>query len=195
MDAVCRESVQFAPLGTRAALLWLVALLVCCGGETGDNDGSKSPSSGGAVTMDGGSGGSFSTGGTGGSLNTGGTGAVLKQTGGPINEPKDDECKNAALYNAIRRVATGGGGACVSWLEEPPEGVDLTRYDVRGAVVLDSGGRIVEVVGSGYLGYLDDYASESWPCYANQTMQYACEPMKWSTVWRGQRRVSLVCAS
>jgi hypothetical protein len=129
MDAVCRESVQFAPLGARAALLWLVALLVGCGGETGDSDGSKSPSSGGAVAMDGGSGGSFSTGG---SLNTGGTGAVLRQTGGETHEPQDNECKDTALNNAIVRVAVGEG-QCVLWFEEPPEGFNLTPYDVRGA--------------------------------------------------------------
>ncbi|MBN1608035.1 MAG: hypothetical protein JW940_15480 [Polyangiaceae bacterium] len=166
---------QSALLGTRAALLWLVALLAGCGGETGDSDGSKSPTSGGAMAMDGGSGGSFSTGGTGGSPNSGGTGAVLRETGGMTNEPQDDECKYTALYNAIRVVAVGEG-QCVLWLEEPPEGFDLTPYHVRGAVVLDSEGRIVEVFGSGYLRRLGSDASESWPCYANQTIQYACEP-------------------
>jgi hypothetical protein len=164
--------VRFARPGTRAALLWLVALLVRCGGETDDSDGSKTPTSGGAVAMDGGSGGSSSTGGN---PNTGGTGAVLRQTGGETHEPQDNECKDTALYNAIRRVATGGGSSCAIWLEEPPEGLDLTRRYVRGAVVLDSEGRIVEVVGSGYLGYLDDYASERWPCYADQTIEYACK--------------------
>jgi hypothetical protein len=172
MDVVCRERVQFAPPGTRAALLSLVTLLVGCGGETGDSDGSKSPTSGGGVAIDGGSGGSYSTGGN---HNTGGTGAVLRETGDATDEPEDNECKDTALYNAIRRVATGGGSGCVIWLEKPPEGFDLTSYRIRGAIVLDSEGRIVEVVGSGYLGYLDSYASESWPCYANQTIEYACE--------------------
>ena len=190
MQAVRRTRPRVAPSVAQCAVLSVLAVLAGCGGETGNSEPAKSKASGGATAVNGDSGGSSaitpSTGGimaaAGGSTGGVGAGSNGGQSGvgayGPLDEPSsDDECKNGDLQLAIRFLS-GAMGPCRFWLEgEPLEGVDLTPFPVRGAAVFDSEGRIVEVLGSGSLSYLETYASERWPCYADQTVEYACSFM------------------
>jgi hypothetical protein len=56
-------------------------------------------------------------------------------------------------------------------------GPDERLGSLRGAVVLDDEGRVVDVTGltdERKKRWLDDLADQRWPCLAGQTIGYAC---------------------
>jgi hypothetical protein len=85
-----------------------------------------------------------------------------------------EPCDESLLYTAIVRGATGGLGAC-SFVAPP--GPDEKVDQLRGAVILDLEGRVIEntgLTGAAEQLWLDQLCDRVWVCLAGQTLGYKC---------------------
>jgi hypothetical protein len=184
-------------------LRWLRAaatiLLVRCGGKAHSPDAPPAGSGSGGVTASGGSLGQ-AEGGTGGRVN--GNGGSFVSTGGvtfqggvagvpTISVPPDafvssggagvggaaeSSCQPEVLWVAVVDGALGGLGSCDA-TSVPGAGEKSGR--LRGAVVLDSDGRVIDntgLSGSEKQTWLDKLGNQRWRCLAGQTIGYTCNP-------------------
>ena len=180
----------------------VVASIVSCGGKSAHTPGAESSesgvaggtggatalaasSSGGTEPASGGSGGAAvgttpSSGGQqagdtfvpppGSVIELGGNGGSETSAGGAA----EDACDISALWIAISFQA--GVTACyeASPMLEPDEHLSA----IRGAVVIDDEGRVVDNTGlrieENKQHWLDDLANQRWPCLAGQTIGYQC---------------------
>ena len=94
--------------------------------------------------------------------------------GGESGELGDDACDVAELWLAVSTQA--GVSACweASVMLEPDEQLG----PLRGRVVLDEDGRVVDNTGLGVeenkQRWLDQWGDRRWPCLAGQTIGYEC---------------------
>lgn len=195
-----KEIYRVAPARSRATRqrhCWGTAtllLLFSCGGQSvsapASTAGSGSePASGGSATSDGGApsasgaasggtglavGGDPSDGGScimlGGGGKSGTAGAADLGAGAP-----NMSCDSGLLMTAILRGSLGGLGTC-QFAPPPGDGEKLGR--TRGAVVVDSEGRVIDNTGlnpTAKQEWLDELMDQRWPCLAGQTLGYKCK--------------------
>jgi hypothetical protein len=195
MKATGRRPMQpsASKIGCWTVLFAITVAVPGCGGKT-QQDGSSSTSGRNSVDAAGGVSSSF-----GGRPATGtavDAGGVTFQSGGsggdiPINTDvsitggrtsqagsagvgQEGSCDGAALTIAIINGAVGGLGNC-TYLPANDGSGQVGR--LRGAVVLDGEGRVVDntgLTGASKQAWLDALANQRWSCYAGQTLQYLC---------------------
>jgi len=84
-------------------------------------------------------------------------------------------CDSGPLMTAILRGSLGGLGTC-QFAPPPGDGEKLGR--TRGAVVIDSEGRVIDNTGlnpTAKQEWLDELMDQRWPCLAGQTLGYKCK--------------------
>ena len=116
-----------------------------------------------------------SSGGTGPTLTSGSpTGIVILPDVGGAGGDEGDACGVAALLEAVTRQV---GGVTACWKASAMLDPDEKLGALRGAVVIDDEGRIVDITGregDAKQRWLDEMADQRWPCLAGQTIGYAC---------------------
>jgi len=190
MNPSSRAILALAPKAARCWLcFWVVStLLWSCGGreqEVAASGGSGSYAAGGTMTSSASSG----AGGTGTSSfasGAGGTSSTLDAGGRTGIDPtevtmwtpgdcQDGVCDPQLLFEAISLGAVGDMGVCDFPATAPVGKVNR----LRGAVVLDSNGRVVDntgLYGTEKQTWFDEVANSCWPCLADQTIYYSCSP-------------------
>ena len=162
----------------RPAPAWLlcsVVLFANCGGKSHDpgptsavdagdsgmaNGGSSAGSSGGTIASRGG-----------GSASGGAASPPVIVVGGSSGTPSG-ECDPVALWKRV--TAAAGLGYC-----DPASvpGPDEKLSRLRGAVVIDDDGRVIDntgLKGDAKQSWLDELDSQRWPCLAGQVIGYKC---------------------
>lgn len=88
----------------------------------------------------------------------------------------ETSCLPEVLWVAIVDGALGGLGSC-NLTSVPGAGEKIGR--LRGAVLLDSDGRVIDNTGLSGLEkqtWLDKLGNQRWLCLAGQTLGYTCKP-------------------
>jgi hypothetical protein len=150
--------------GNAYALLAAAMLSFNCGGKARSPD-APSGSSGGTVAQGGVAGVRPIV------IDAGGGGVSSGSGGSTVNA-----CDTEALWKAIVDGALGGLGTCEA-SPVPGPGDNVSR--VRGAVVIDAGGRVIDntgLNGTEKQTWLDQLADRRWVCLAGQTIGYHCRP-------------------
>jgi hypothetical protein len=162
----------------RAALTWLLvgaAALANCGGMASGPDPTSTVDAGDSGMPNGGSpsaGPGGATAGRGGTASGGADPSVI-MVGGKSDTPPD-ECDWKALLTWVR-VAVPAVVAC--WWDSVP-GPDETLRPIRGAIVIDDDGRVIDntgLEGDAKQSWLDKLANQRWLCLAGQTIGYECK--------------------
>ena len=177
-----RTAVEHAVAALRGQSLLVVGfLLVGCGGKSasvqtaevaGTGGSSSSAGTGGTELA---SGGQTDSGGpnlpVGGGSSSGGGGASAEAGAAGADSAA---CDSGQLITAILRGGLGGLGEC-AFAHVPGAGEKLGP--LRGAVIFDSDGRIIDNTGLQAATkqlWLEELNNERWPCLAGQTLGYQC---------------------
>ncbi len=168
------------------AVLAVGLCLPMCGGEL---DGSGGGGSGGSAAN--GSGGVSPVGadpgtlaGVGGVAGDGGAGVYLDAGAPPVAGAAGSEqevyCWEGLLWDRVAEAAVGPLGTCAP-MSFYAQYSSYPRYP-WGAIVIDADGRVIDNTSfdSGYVrgkkqDWLDEIADESFPCLADQTIEFACD--------------------
>jgi len=152
------------------------------GGTEPGHGGTSGTAGAGATGGSGGSGGSGAqqaAGTSGGTTPQGGATLIPPGAGGSEGGSGGDAgetCDVDALWKAITSQ-TGGVTTCSE--ASPMLGPDEHLGALRGAVVIDAEGRVVDITGrtgAKRQAFLDGLADQRWPCLAGKTIGYQCLP-------------------
>lgn len=166
-------------------LLVVTALAFSCGGKSASRREAGQGGAGGSVTLAGSSFGGIGTQAAGGDAGAegaqGGFAAVIEVGGeggvGGSESGAGGEAGGACGVNSLLTAIEQNGGSPSCREASPMLGPGERLGMLRGAMVLDDEGRVVDITGlSGdkLQGWLDDLANQRWPCLAGQTIGYAC---------------------
>lgn len=173
-----------APPGWSALLLAVALLPRCAGKATPDATATRAATGGNGESAEtgmatggtGSVGGSVSAGGgVGGGIRIvlGGNGGASTLTGG-AGADSGDTCEPALLFEAIIAGAVHHLGTCVA--APPPEPAERLGR-LRGAVIIDSEGRVIDntgLEGDEKQSWLQGLAGQRWVCMAGQVVGYKC---------------------
>lgn len=102
--------------------------------------------------------------------------AGVPSGGAGVGGAAESSCQPEVLWVAVVDGALGGLGSC-DFTSVPGAGEKIGR--LRGAVVLDSDGRVIDntgLSGSEKQTWLDELGNQRWLCLAGQSIGYTCKP-------------------
>jgi hypothetical protein len=102
--------------------------------------------------------------------------AGMSSGGAGVGGDAESSCQPEVLWVAVVDGALGGLGSCDS-TSVPGAAEKIGR--LRGAVVLDSDGRVIDntgLSGTEKQTWLDKLGNQRWLCLAGQTIGYTCKP-------------------